>query len=70
MRYRILNFEQLQQLAAQVNFSTFVADMFLIWIRNLNLKRAREPHWTESIAVGSQAFVRRIAKQAKTAKAQ
>jgi hypothetical protein len=57
---------ELLQLAGVSNL-----DAFSVWY-NVGLDHAlktasgcREPHWTESIAVGSQAFVERIAALSK-----
>jgi putative transposase len=65
-RYRILEMKELMEFAGVSNLDTFSA-----WY-DLGLDRAlkaasgcREPHWTESIAVGSQEFVERIAALSK-----
>jgi putative transposase len=62
-RYRILEREELLRLAG-IN----TLEAFREWyLAELNVamrggrSRRREPHWTESIAVGSEAFVRKIA---------
>jgi REP-associated tyrosine transposase len=61
-RFRILNLRELQRAAGINNL-----DEFSSWYRE-NLNRVmrtsngrREPHWTESVAVGSEAYVRHIA---------
>ena len=65
-RYQIVELPELLRLAGVNDLGTFTA-----WYENqLNqtlktASRHREPHWTESIAVGSEAFVRRIAALSK-----
>ena len=68
-RYQILELPELLQLAGMSDLGTFTA-----WYENQldqvlqTASRHREPHWTESIAVGSEAFVRRIAALSKQRK--
>jgi putative transposase len=68
-RYRILDLEELLRLGGMSDLGAFAE-----WYR-AELGKAleaasarREPHWTESIAVGSEGFVRRIAALAKNRK--
>lgn len=68
-RYRILDLQELLRLGGTEDRSAFSAlyDMGL----DQSIKNAsgrREPHWTESMAVGSEAFVRRIAALSKRRK--
>jgi len=68
-RYRILDLEELLRLRELGELSAFAE-----WY-DVELDKAlettsgrREPHWTESIAVGSEGFVRRIAALSKDRK--
>lgn len=68
-RYRILDLQEVLRLGKQKDFRDFTAwyDVEL----DQTLKTAsgrREPHWSESIAVGSEAFVQRIAALSKNRK--
>jgi len=65
-RYRILDLQELLRLGESSNLKTF-ADWYDLGLDEA-LKTAsggRISHWTESIAVGSEVFVRRIAAQSK-----
>jgi putative transposase len=68
-RYRILDLQELLRLGDLSDLSAFATRY------NVELDQAlktasgrREPHWTESIAVGSEAFVQRIAALSKNRK--
>lgn len=68
-RYRILDLKELLRLGALSDLSAFAAR----YNEELNqaIKTAsgrREPHWSESIAVGSEDFVHRIAALSKNRK--
>jgi putative transposase len=68
-RYRILNLQELLRLA-QLSDLTALATRYGIELE-LAIKtgnQRREPHWTESIAVGSEAYVHRIAALSKNRK--
>lgn len=65
-RYRILDLPELLRLAGFNDSSTFFAWYYVELDHALeNASGLREPHWTESIAVGSEAFVQRIAALSK-----
>jgi putative transposase len=69
-RYRVLAHSDLLRLAECCSYSEFAA-----WYENglsqaliTEMYRCRQPHWSESIAVGSKAFVEGIAASTKSRK--
>ncbi len=68
-RYRILNLEELSRLGRVI-----APDVFAAWYRTeldqtlATSNRCRQPHWSESIAVGSKAFVDSVAARSKNRK--
>ncbi len=70
LRYRILELDELLRLA-DVDTSEAFAEWYLAELNEAMRAghlRYREPHWTESIAVGSEDFVRKIAGLARNRK--
>jgi putative transposase len=69
-RYRILDLDELLRMEGLNDLGDF-AEWYGAGLNEAiraGRSRFREPHWTESIAVGSEAFVRRIAALAKNRK--
>jgi putative transposase len=65
-RYRIVDLPQLMELREMDDLNYFSGRYEAELNEMLNkTKGVREPHWTESIAVGSEAFVNRIAALSK-----
>jgi len=69
LRYRILDMEELLRLG-EMSEPTAFAEQYCaeLWKKLESGNVHREPHWTESIAVGSEGFVRRIASMVKSRK--
>jgi len=68
-RYRILDFEELLRLRGMTDLGAF-AERYRAELGKAleGGSRCREPHWSESIAVGSEGFVRSVAAWAKNRK--
>ena len=69
-RYRILDLDELLRLEWMNDLGDF-AEWYCARLKEAieaGRNKHREPHWTESIAVGSEAFVRRIAGLARNRK--
>jgi putative transposase len=69
-RYRILDLSELLRLAEFSSYREFVTWYETELDHSLEIKKdsGRQPHWSESIAVGSRAFVEGIAMNAKNPK--
>lgn len=65
-RYKIINHQALLELTNQSNLEVLQA-AHLNWVTHclLNEKPVRQPRWTDSIAVGSENFIRQVKAQLK-----
>ncbi len=65
-RYRLLDLDRLLELLGMPNAETFAAEYWNRIQRDIERKRLqRESRWTESIAVGGESFVRKIAADSR-----